>query len=145
MTLPAGSVDNDKVAAGAKVDASKLQQQHAIGYAQDGGSTVIDDTRVAHVVYGASGTVLAFQAGVITPPTGDAVISVDLKKNGTSILTAAITIDSGNTARELVEAVIDTATLAADDVLEIVVDETAGTGTQGQGVFAALVVREDAA
>jgi len=145
MTLPSGCVDNAKVAAAAGVDASKLEHQHQITLAQDNGSAAVAQTRVVHVVYGATGTLLALQAGCETPNVGDATITVDLHVNGSSVLSAAIELSSSQSAYELVEGVISSAGLSADDVIEIVIAVNAGTGTLGQGVFANLVLREDAA
>lgn len=145
MTIPSGSVDNAKIAAGADISASKLEHQHQITLAQDNGSAATAQTRVVHVVYGTAGTLVAVQAGCETPCVGDSTIDVDVHKNGSSILSAAIELSSSESAYELVDGTIATATLAADDVLEVVISVTAGTGTLGQGVFANLVVREDAA
>jgi len=145
ITLPSSCVDNAKVAAAAGVDASKLEHQHQITLAQDNGAASAAQTRVVHVVYGATGTLLAFQAGCETACIGDSTIDVDLHVNGSSVLSAAIELSSSESAYELVEGTISSADLTADDVIEIVITVTAGTGTLGEGVFANLVLREDAA
>jgi len=145
MTLPAGSVDNAKVSSGADIDASKLEHQHQITMAQENGAAAAAETRVVHVVYGTAGSLIAVQAGCETACVGDSTIDVDVHKNGSSILTAAIELSSSEDDYELVDGVIDSATLAADDVIEVVISVTAGTGTLGEGVFCNLVIREGAA
>ncbi len=79
----------------------------------------------------------------LTTCVGDATITVDLKVNGVSVLTAAITLDNGQSARELVAGTIDTDSLSADDVIEVAVTVNAGTGTLGKGVFAYVDLHED--
>lgn len=143
VQLPAGTVDNADIEAAAGIDASKLEHRHQITAAQPK-TTAADETRVIHVVYGATGTVLAFRAGSIVANIGDSTVTVDLKKNGSSILTAPITLDSGDSAYAKVAGTIDTPGLVAGDVLEVVIDATVGTGTLATGVFCELVLNEDA-
>jgi len=143
ITQPAESVGNAAVKSDAGVSATKLEHQHQPAYAQESATTAAAETRVVHVVRGAIGTTVAFEAGCITPCLGNATITVDLLKNGASVLTAAITLDNGQAAYDTVEATIDDDALADDDVLEVDVSVNAGTGTLGEGVFAGLTLRED--
>lgn len=112
-------------------------------YNQKNGTAVVDEERVVHTVTGTSGTIVSISAGVITACAGAAEIDVDLHKNGSSILSAAITIDSGDAAYAEVAGTISNTSLVQGDSLEIVVDETTGGGTQGQGLFVNLVIDED--
>jgi len=141
VVLPAGAVSNDQVAAGAKIAASKLVHKHRKSYGQAG--TAASETRAIHGVFGATGTVVAFKVGSITPCTGNATITVDLKKNGTSILASAITLDSTKSARTLYAASIASAGLVVGDWLEVVVTANAGTGTLGTGLFWQVEIDED--
>ncbi len=143
IVLPDGNVTDAKVAAAAGIAATKLEHQHRKTFAQSN-TTAAAETRVVHVVHGATGEIVAFEAGSIAACTGNATITVDLKKNGTSILDAAIVLDSTNTARVVEAATIDTAGLVDGDVLEVVVAVDAGTGALGTGLFAEVVVHEDA-
>jgi hypothetical protein len=142
IVLPADSVLDASIPAGANVNALKLQHQHRILYAQpydDCG----DERKVLHVVVGATGTIQQFVAGMVAPCIGAAEITVDLLKNGTTILTAPITLDAGDAAYELVAAAVDDDELAQDDVLEISVTLDPAGGTEaGSGLFAALTVNE---
>lgn len=144
IDLPDGAVSDSDVAADAAIGAAKLEHQHAINYSQASGTTAAAETKVVHTVQGTAGSLVSIKAGMVTPCSGDATVTVDLHKNGSSILTSTITLDSTQTARELVTGTIDTATTADGDVLEIVITVSAGTGTLGSGVFAIVVAREDA-
>ena len=74
----------------------------------------------------------------------DSTVTVDVKKNGVSVLTAVITLDSANTARIAEDGTLDSGevTLAVDDLLEIVIVATVGTGTLATGPFVDVVVEE---
>ncbi len=144
VSLPAGCVGNAAIAAGAGIDASKQEHQHEKTYAQASGSVSATERKVIHVVYGATATILAFRAGSKTACAGAATITVDLLKNGVSILTAVITLDNANTAYIVESAAVLTPGLVAGDVLEVNITATAGGGTIGNGVFAQVVLEEDA-
>jgi len=145
VNLPAGSVADATVASAAGIAASKLEHQHRLIYSQESDTTAASEDRVIHVVEGATGDIQSIKAGSVVANIGAATITVDLHKNGASILTAPISLDSGDSAYDVVDGVVDTATLAVDDVLEIVVVATAGGGTLGKGVFASVDLFEDAA
>lgn len=143
-TYPAGSISDAAIAAGAAIAATKQVQQHVLAYAQDSGATAADEERVIHVVYGAAGTSIAFEAGCVVTNDGECTITIDLLKNGTTVLTVAPVITSSHSAYELVTGTIGTTALVDGDVLEITI-ATAGTNTVGLGPFCSLVLREDPA
>jgi hypothetical protein len=131
-----------KSAAG--VEATKLEHQHRIPYAQPN-TTATTETRVLYVCYGLTARVIDFRAGSIVACIGAATITLDVKKNGTTILSSVLTLNNANTARVAVAAALSgSPTLVAGDVLEVVVTATAGGGTIGTGLFANLTVEEDA-
>lgn len=140
-----GSVTDNSVQAGTNVAATKLEHQHQVtvpltAHAEDATARRV----VAHRVRGETGSVVAFGAAstVIATSTGQAVIN--LRKNGTTILTSTITLDSANVAFTLEDAAGFTSTaLAAGDVLEVSIDSVSGS-TVPKGVFASLVIREKA-
>lgn len=144
MSIPADTIDDADIKAAADIAATKLEHQHQKGYAQESDTAAAAEDRVVHAVYGTAGTVVAFEVGVVVACIGDATITVDLHKNGASILTAAVVLDSGDAAYALVAGTIDTAALVDGDVLEVVITVNAGTGTLGKGVFASVIIREDA-
>lgn len=145
-SLSAGCVTNDKVlkVVGDGIDADKLQHQYQKVYAQESDTFAADEDRVIHVVHGAVGAIIEFQAGSVVAATGTDVVTVDLHKDGVSVLTAAITLDNTNAAYTPESGTIDTAAVAVTDVLEVVIDATAGDGTLPKGVYCSLQIREDA-
>ena len=151
--LPLLCVADAQVSATAAIDATKLEHQHNIAYGQ-ANAAAVDETRVIYVCRGATGTVMAVKAGSIAAAVGDANCTVDVKKNGTTILTAPITLDSSNAAYTPEAGTVSVSGLVAGDVLTVVIDGTinpdATTTTSGAeamptGVYVEVVVHEDAA
>jgi hypothetical protein len=144
LSPPNGSIANAAIAAapGNYVDSDKLEAQRTLGWAQPN-TAATSETRTLHVVYGLTGQVAAFQAGSIAACIGAATVTIDLKKNGVSILSAPITLNSSNTARVAVAGTVTTAALAENDWLEVVITATAGGGTLATGVFCQAVLAED--
>ncbi len=144
LDVPAQTITDAAISATAGIAAGKLQHQHQPVVAQPIGLAAADETRVIHVVRGTAGQAYAFAAGCVVANVGDSKVEVDLLKNGASILSAKIEINSGHANRAVVAGTIPSGTLAAGDVLEVAIDATVGTGTLGQGTFAVLTVRESA-
>lgn len=139
----AGCIKKAHIEAAAGIEATKLEHQHRAVYAQESATTAAAaKDEVIHVVKGTTGTLKSFEAGCVVACLGDSVVTVDLHKNGVSILVAAVDIDSGDAAYDLVAGVIDTAAVVHDDVLEVVVTVAVGTGTLGKGVFAYMDIHE---
>jgi hypothetical protein len=143
LSPPAGCITNAAIEALAGIDATKVDHQHRMVYSQPN-TTATSETRMLFVCYGATGTVIAFRAGSIVAALTTATVTLDLKKNGTSILTGVITLDNANTARVVEAATISSASLVTGDVLEVVITATAGGGTLPTGVFCSLTVNEEA-
>lgn len=143
LRIPDGTILDTAVGAGANIDSDKLIHRFRAGYAQ-ANAAAADETRVIYLAR-AVGEVTEFLAGSIAKAVGDATCTVDLKKNGTSILSAVITLDNANTNRvaEAGTLTVSPTVLAAGDVLEIVIDGTIGTGTLPTGVFCAATINED--
>lgn len=142
-SLPAGSISKTDIVASADVEASKLEHQYAATVSQKLGTDAATEAAVAHVVYGTSGSLLAFEAGAVTPAGATTTVTVDLKKNGTTVLSGVITLNNTQAAYQLVSGTISGATLAADDVLTV--HFTLSGANEPQGVFARLVWTEKAA
>lgn len=139
-----GCIENKHVDEDAGLGAAKLEHQHRSCYAQESATTAAaGKDEVIHVVVGETGTLKAFSAGCVVANIGDAVVSVDLHKNGVSVLDAAIAINSGHAAYEVVAGTIDTLPVVVGDVLEVVVTVAADGGTLGKGAFASLDLFED--
>lgn len=144
VTLPASTVTDAGVAGGAGIQASKLQHQYEKVLAQDGGVNAAALTRALHAVKGATATIIEVAAGAITPLTGNDTCTIDVRKNGTTVLTAAIALANTDVAYALKTGALTTTSAVAGDVFTVVVTATHNTGTLPQGVFARLTLREDA-
>jgi len=143
LSVPAGTIVDADVNALADISHTKLEHQHRIVYGQAG--TPSTETRVIHVCYGATGEVLAVEAGVISAETGANSVTVDVQKDGTSVLSSVITLDSGNAAYTPEAGTLKTdgtEDLADGDVLTVVITDSSSDAT---GVYVAVTVREDAA
>ena len=143
-SLTPGTVQDADLAASANLDPTKMRHQYCPVFAQANSAAASDTGRVIHVVKGTTGTVVAFRAGSIVAATGNATVTIDLKKNGTTVLAAVITLDNANTAYTLEEGTLSVTAVAAGDVLTLVIVATVGTGALPTGLFAEVVVREDA-
>jgi hypothetical protein len=137
-------ITNAHVRSDAAIAATKLDHQHQPVFAQNHGSAASAQRQVMHVARGA-GTIVNFRAGVSVACIGDSTITVNLYKNGSTVLTGAIVLDNGNAAFAKEDAPgFTSTTIAAGDVFEAVIAVSAGTGTLGQGLFCELTVREGA-
>lgn len=146
IKLNDGAVEDKHIAADAAIAASKLEHQHRANYVPAKSDvTAAAETRVVHTVKGLTGKIKTFEAGCVLPCVGDATITVDLLKNGATVLTGAISLTSGQSAYDLVEGTVDTAkeSVAHDDVLEVAVTVNADDGTLGIGLFAYADLHEN--
>lgn len=141
MTPIANSVTNASVQVGAAVDGAKLGSILRKMYSQPN----VAATSERRVIYRAhaAGTVLNFRAGSIAIAVGAATVTLDLKKNGVSILTVVITLDTANVAFVSEEATLTGgAPYAVGDVFDVTVTATAAGGTLPTGVYAEFVSNE---
>lgn len=143
FALPDNAITDAKVVAGANVAAAKLEHQYEPTIKLSDHATSVAAQRVpAHKVRGATGSVEEFKVDCSVLATGGSSCTVDLLKNGVSILTAPITLDSTATVNTAVFGAIASAGLVAGDRLDVVVAGV--TGTTAKGVAAYPVVREKA-
>ncbi len=145
QTYPAGSILDAAIASGANIGAAKLQFQRKIIYVNAASATsATAETKVVFICNAAAGaTVVSFRAGCAVANIGAATVTVDLKKNGTTILSAPISLSSSQAAYAAVAAAFASTALVTDDVLEVVITATAGGGTLGKGLFAELIIKEN--
>lgn len=122
-----------------------VHQFHAAKYWVEDPLPAVNKPRWIHSVRGASGTVKHVRFGAITASTQDAMITVDLKKNGTTILQNPITLTSAQSGSEEVAGVVTDTQLVRDDVLTVVLNATSGSlgGSIGSGVFGTVWMDED--
>ncbi|MGC3968935.1 MAG: hypothetical protein QM775_16660 [Pirellulales bacterium] len=142
--LPPNSIGDRETKPTAGIAASKTNHQQRPRHAESLATTAHTLRVELFSVLGTAGTLLQFYAGLLDPCVGDSTITIDLYKNGVSVLSAPIVLTSANTARQVVAAVlsIPVAALVAGDVFEGVVAVSAGSGTLGKGVFFGLVADE---
>ena len=135
FSFSAGTVTDTSVAAAAGIGATKLQHSHEQGYAQESATNAATESRVVFKASGA-GTVNAFVAGAVVLLTGNDTCTIDLKKNGTTVLSAPIALSSSDTSRVAKTGTVTSAAFVAGDVFEVVITATHNTGTLPKGVFA---------
>lgn len=94
----------------------------------------VADTPVTKTVFlfqaDSNGYITGFNANVITPGSS-ASVTVDLKKNGTSILSAVITMTNATPAATKQAATISSSSYSAGDWFEAVLTVSSSTGMQG--------------
>ncbi len=144
LTIPAETVSNDNFTTDTskRLATTKQVHQHNRTHSQ-ANTTATSETRVLAEVRGATGTLKGFTAGSIVPCTTGATITVDLRKNGTTVLTAVITLNGSSVAYVSQTGTFASTSLVQGDVLTAVITATVGSGTLGTGTFCTLVWDED--
>lgn len=143
-SFPASSVGDAAFNASDPLTAVKQQHQYVARQAQVHGSAATAERRVAHVAR-AAGTLVEVKLSVVVAAIGDSTVTVDVRKNGTTMLTGTVGLASANAAYSTVAGSISgSGAYVAGDVIEIVQTVSAGTGTLPQGVCTELVLREAA-
>ena len=137
----AGSVRDASVASDAAIGGEKLEHDVFASYAQDSTTDATVERKCLHQVQGATGTIISFNVWCVTLASGGGNAVVDLLKNGTTILSSTITLDSSNTVYVGEEPSGFTSTsLVAGDVLEFKL--TSASATKPKGVSCTLHIRE---
>jgi len=130
---------------GSIMPAANQKHRYILHWSNESASAAADGAWVIHVVHGATATINSIKVGAVVACTGAGTVDFELLKNGATVLTAAVRIDSGDAAYALVAGSIASPFLSVGDVLEIAIDETAGGGVVAKGVFAVVELDEDAA
>ena len=146
LIVPNNTVVNASIQASAGIDASKLEHQHQPTiWLSDYATNAAVTRRVVHVVRGATAVIWDFKVGAAIAATVDATATIDLKKNGTSILSSSISLTATTAAFALKGGSFSSTALVQNDVLEIDVSAvSAGAGALAKGLFATLEIREAA-
>ena len=139
---PDGAIRNAAIPSSEQIDADKLKHQHHREYSQPNtaATTVTIPLHVARF----AGTLKQFVAGSIAACIGAATVTLDLKKNNTSVLSSILTLDNANAARVVEAATLNPALVdyVAGDFFELVITATAGGGTLATGLHASAVFNE---
>lgn len=145
QTVPSnGSVTDGAVASNANIDADKLEHRHVRSIQQERDTTAATREDFVHCAL-ANGTLRVFRAAAHTVAVGAATVVFDLLKNGATVLSAPITLNSSSAANDPAEATIASASYTAGDVFVLTVTATAGGGTLPTGPWAQAVFDEQAA
>lgn len=143
FNLPDNNVTDNKVAVGANIAALKLEHQYEPTIKLSDHATSVAAQRVpAHKVKGAVANIVEFKVDCSVPPTAGSSCTVDLLKNGATVLSAPITLDDTAVANTAVIGAIASPDLLTGDRLDVVVAGV--TGTTAKGVGAYPVIRERA-
>lgn len=142
-TLPANAVGDTQVTAASPLGVTKTRKQISRVYGQLHGTAATAARVPIHLARGA-GTVLAVRAGNVVTATGDSTATVDVRKNGTTILTGTIAFSAGTPAANAVLSgtLVASPTYVTSDIFEAVITVTAGSGTLPQAMFVELVLDE---
>lgn len=140
VTPSSSTVTDASVSASAAISASKIVHQHVRTFGQSGNAA--DETRTIHKAYGA-GTVTAVVASCITAAVGSDTCTVNIKKNGTTILSSVVTINSSSVAYTGQAGTVSVPSYSAGDEFTVTFDYTSAGGTAPTGVSATLIVREN--
>lgn len=153
FTPPDQSIADAAIDANAAIQASKMEHQHAIHYAQAPGSAIVAATQDVHIVRGAEGLIVGLDAAITGAVANDVsrTVTIDLQKSTAggafaTALTSTIEFTSSSTIRTATAAVMDGSQddLVVGDILRIVVTVAGGSGSQAQGLQVTLTIREDA-
>ncbi len=128
LAFPLEGTDVDPAAA---IPASALQFafSKSTSFGLAAAATPVTGEYEVHVANGA-GTILGFHAKV-TAPGSAASVTVDLKKNGASVLAAPITLTNGSPAGTPQNATVSVPALAAGDRLTALLTVSSSTGMTG--------------
>jgi hypothetical protein len=97
FNVPDGVITNAMIAAAAGISASKLEHDHRALYSQKN-VTATDEAGVLYVVKGSTCTVQNIEVGSIVACEGNAEVTIDVKKNGTTVLSSTMVLDDDNVA-----------------------------------------------
>ena len=140
--FPANAIGDAQVNPSAPITAPKLEHRFMPRLAQPFGVAAAAERRVVHRAR-AAGTVTAFWGGLTVANIGAATVTIDLFKNGVTVLAAPVVLTSATPAFGSVTGALGgTVAYAAGDVLEVNVTAAAGGGTLGQGAFGEPVLTE---
>lgn len=140
MNVPASSVGNTEVEAQANISASKLEHQHNLNVALFDHATSVVAKRQAIFRAESNCTIDEVGAYVTVAAGASTTVTIDILKNGTTVLTSTISITNAQTAYQEVAGTVSSSSLVAGDKLEANVTITGANAPKGLNVFA--VIRE---
>lgn len=150
VRFPAGSFDDDDIAASANIAASKLDRHQSIDTElfSEEATVVATSSKFLHIVRGSTGTIVGFEAVVHTLASGSTQnCYIDLQKatastTYVSILSAPIGFASTDSVRSPKAGTISSAGLSDGDLLRTVVTVTGSTANFYRGLGTTLIYSE---
>lgn len=144
IVLPDAAItDEAQIQAGVMIDAAKLRRRLVISERGISATSATTKTVTTHIVYGATATAISVKARLTTKCTSGATVTVDVKKNGTTILSAPISFADTDSDGDIKDGTISVDDFVADDVITFVFTATAGGGSVGTGMTCQLIIDED--
>ena len=144
LALPTLCVGDAQINPSNPVTALKMEHRFMPRVSQPFGTAAIVERKAVHRAR-AAGAVTAFWVGSTAANVGAATVTIDLLKNGVTVLVSPVVLTSANAAFVAVAASLAAgAAYAAGDVIEVSITVAAGGGTLAQGVFGEPVLTEGA-
>ncbi len=150
INLPDGSISKEDIEGDAGIEASKFVRHQSIDMELAESATAIAAvTKLLHIVKGATGTLVGFEAAVITPADdGSRTVNVDLKKSTgggsfSSVLASTIQFTNASVAKTSVAGSITSPSVVDGDILEVTVAVAGGSGNQAKGLIVTLTYEEE--
>jgi hypothetical protein len=143
LTVPNGSITNQSFSANPadRLTYAKMEHVYKALLAQPVVGAGISQNSTLNMAVDA-GTVLDVKAGVVSNFTGTANLTIDLKKNGVSILSGPFVLNSTNPAFTYSTALLSCSTFAAGDLFTATVVANSGNGSVGNGPWLQVIFRE---
>lgn len=146
FVLPNGAVTDSKVDSGAAIQATKLEHEHVQITETNGYNTnAATGQWLVHIARGPA-VIQDFSVFDRVAATVDATVTIDILKNGVSILSATYSLTASVTAYSVhsIMSSIASPNLVAGDVIEMKISAvSAGAGALPKGVAGVLTVYED--
>lgn len=143
MILPANGVGDTQVTPAAPLGRTKTKHLHNRLHTQGKGASVVSKTgEPIHIAF-AAGTLVQVEAAVSVAPLTTATVTIDVKKNGVTVLSGTILLDNTTVAYTPVLGTISVPAYVAGDFFDVVVT-VAGGGTPPQGLAVLAVFEEGA-
>lgn len=139
LNLPTACITDDAVATNANIAASKLlhSQKPATNFQLVIGGTPTTKEETVFVA-STSGTITGFHCFQTDTGTS-ASIAYDFKKNGTSVLSAPVTIANTDTDGQIKDGVISVTTFAPGDKFTMSCTVSSSTGATGPDAWAEMI------
>ena len=149
INLPASTILDAAVSAGAAIQATKLIHRNSYDYQLFGPTTTVTAlTQWLHTVKGATATLIDVLAMSAVQATGaDRTVDVDIQKSTgggafATVLTATIHFTNGTAIRTAVAGAFSSTSLVAGDIIQAVVTVAGAAGAQQQGLMVTLRIDE---